>query len=136
MSWDSPDQHYAYLEGQDAFSGDKTMVDMDGGLKMSLQYTEAQQMPSGLVAELALMRRNPAEFSLVGKTACYLACDKTKGARSAFTISCAGGLAGAWCSVHGWLWFDSTALPPTEQLTRAEIADNRAALARKRGKRV
>jgi len=39
--------------------------------------------------------------------------------------------AGTWCVVHGWLFFDSVTLPPTEHLSDSELEDRRLEQRRK-----
>lgn len=86
-------------------------------------------IPDTLRRELTTMRRNPEGYSVVRMVKCSLGCGKGK----AYSLSHADSAsAGTWCPTHGWLFFDSVALPPTERLTTAEIEDNRLAKQRQR----
>lgn len=89
-------------------------------------------LPAELISQLTVMRRDPADFRLRGRSSCSLGCDR-KGERSAYQLAHVDVVeAGTWCPVHGWLSFQSDALPPTERLTVSEIEDNRIAEQRRR----
>lgn len=91
--------------------------------------TPNKSIPIALSAELTAMRRNPDGYSVVRMVKCGLGCGKGK----AYSLTHADSEnAGTWCPTHGWLFFDSVALPPTERLTPAEIEDNRLAAQRQR----
>ncbi len=85
------------------------MVDMDNELKTSLTGS----VPQELVSELRLMRQNPDNFYLRGRSCC-LFCGGT-GQKNAYQLGHPKSIeAGTWCPEHGWLSFDSPQLPPTE----------------------
>lgn len=74
------------------------------------------------------MRRSPDGYSVVKMVKCSLGCGKGK----AYSLTHADSEhAGTWCPTHGWLTFDSVALPPTERLLPWEIEDRRLAQRRK-----
>lgn len=86
--------------------------------------TPQMAIPDALRRELATMRRNPEGYSVAKMVKCSLGCGKGK----AYSLTHADSAnAGTWCPSHGWLFFDSVALPPTERLTKAEIEDRRLA---------
>lgn len=87
-------------------------------------------LPEDLVAELHKMRRNPANFSVAAQVKCKF-CSEPKSAYHVLNAKFGDRVVGSWCPVHGWLFFDSVALPPTERLTAAEIEDNRRARQRR-----
>lgn len=66
-------------------------------------------MPEELGAQLVLMRRNPAEFTVRSQSKCRF-CYK----RCAFDLfhPPTPTLAGTWCPDHGWLYFDSNRFRP------------------------
>ncbi|HLA11395.1 MAG TPA: hypothetical protein VJ023_12485 [Pyrinomonadaceae bacterium] len=65
-------------------------------------------MPEGLKRELRLMRRNPAEFTVLRKGRCKCRM------KNAFDLGHPVPLnAGSWCLIHGWLFFDSVKIRPT-----------------------
>ena len=110
------------------------MSDMDGGEKTSYKSS----MPQQLISELTVMRRNLADFVLGPMANCRFEASGEDGKRTkdAYQLAAKSGeLVGAWCPIHGWLWFDSVRYPPTERLTDTELRDQRAALARKKGPR-
>lgn len=87
-------------------------------------------MPDNLFTELTKMRRNPERFAISDMGSCRFCGGKQK---RAYQLSGEKSeSAGAWCPVHGWLFFDSVAYPPTERLTAAEVEDNRLAEQRRR----
>lgn len=86
--------------------------------------TPQTAISDALRRELATMRRNPEGYSVVRMVKCALGCGKAKAYSLAHANSAS---AGTWCLSHGWLFFDSVALPPTERLSAAEIEDNRLA---------
>ena len=91
--------------------------------------TPDRAIPDALRRELATMRRNPDGYSVVRMVKCSLGCGKGK----AYSLTHADSEnAGTWCPIHGWLFFDSVVLPPTERLTLAEIEDNHLAEQRRR----
>ena len=67
------------------------------------------ELPTDLISELKRMRRNPIEFTRLQTSRCKLCYRK-----------CAIDLghplnpqnAGTWCSVHGWLSFNSATIRP------------------------
>ena len=71
--------------------------------------TTRKALPDALRAELKLMRRDPAAYSIVRKVKCGLGCGK-QAAYSLTHADCEN--AGTWCRAHGWIFFDSPALPP------------------------
>lgn len=91
-------------------------------------------LPDGLEAELRKMRRNPASYSVVSLHKCKF-CTKPKSAHHLINAKFGDRIVGSWCPEHGWLFFDSVSLPPTERLTPAEIEDRRLTEQRKRGPR-
>lgn len=106
---------------------DKTQTITDNGEIDAL--THDKSIPDALRRELAAMRRNPDGYTVSGMVGCKLGCGK----RKAYSLTHQDSeSAGSWCPVHGWLFFDSAALPPTERLTPAEIEDNRLAEQRRR----
>jgi hypothetical protein len=94
--------------------------------------TPDRRIPDALQRELTIMRRNPDGYSVAGMVSCKMGCGKGKAYSLTHTDSES---AGSWCSVHGWLFFDSVALPPTERLSDSEIEDRRLEQSRKRGLR-
>lgn len=81
------------------------------------------EMPEALRAELTKMRRDPAYFT-ISKMQCCTFCSEAKGVTTAYELlDGTGEVCGSWCSRHGWLSFNSTKNPPTERLTRSEVAD-------------
>lgn len=86
-------------------------------------------IPDTLRRELTTMRRNPEGYSVVRMVKCSLGCGKAKAYSLAHADSAS---AGTWCPMHGWLFFDSVALPPTERLTASEVEENRLAEQRRR----
>jgi len=88
---------------------------------------------SGVIQELIKMRRNPALFSAGGLIQCKF-CGKPKTALALLHASFQDSV-GSWCADHGWLYFDSVKLPPTERLRASEIEDRRLEQRRKRGPR-
>lgn len=108
------------------------MQTTDRGVKTALMGNAPQE----LISEIERMRRDPARFHVTKRGCCSLGCDK-KGQRSTYQLSCGDVQdAGTWCPVHGWLHFDSTALPPTERLKHHEVEERELATRRKRGPRV
>jgi hypothetical protein len=98
-----------------------------GDIVVSL--TPDKRIPDALHAELARMRRAPDGFSVVRMVKCSMGCGKAK----AYSLTHADSVnAGTWCAVHGWLYFDSVALPPTERLTTSEITERQLEQKRKR----
>lgn len=91
-------------------------------------------LPGELGAELRKMRRNPAEYSVFSLHKCRF-CTKLKTAHHLINAKFGNRIVGSWCSEHGWLFFDSVALPPTERLTPAELEDRRLTERRKKGPR-
>lgn len=88
------------------------------------------QLPEALLTEIVTMRRNPRNFRVTGMVTCSLAPAICK--KSAFRLTHPDAAnAGSWCPVHGWLFFDSVALPPTERLTTSEIEDRKLEQRRK-----
>ena len=88
-------------------------------------------VPQELISQIQTMRRNPADFYFRRKASCSLGCDR-KGERSSYQLGHVDDVeAGTWCPNHGWLSFDSVALPPTERLTAAEVEDRRLSDRRK-----
>ena len=73
--------------------------------------TEVASIPKELGNELRRMRRDPEAFKLNGRVKCGLGCGK--GAAYNLTHPQSTN-AGTWCPRHGWIFFDSTNLPPTE----------------------
>jgi hypothetical protein len=99
------------------------MPTTDMGAKTPLQ----DSVPQELISQIQVMRRNPTDFYFRRNASCSLGCDR-KGERSAYQIGHPDALeAGTWCPTHGWLTFDSVALPPTERLLPWEIEDRRLA---------
>ena len=98
--------------------------------------TDAEQipLPGELEAELRKMRRNPANYSVVSLHKCRF-CTKPKSAHHLINAKFGNRIVGSWCPEHGWLFFDSVALPPTERLTPTEVEEQRLAERRKRGPR-
>lgn len=88
-------------------------------------------LPSELGAELRKIRRNPADFSVSARVKCKF-CSKPKTAYHLINAKFGDRVVGSWCPTHGWLFFDSVELPPTERLTAAEIEDSRLAAQRQR----
>ena len=84
-----------------------------------------------LESELRKMRRNSADFLVSARTKCKF-CTKPKSGYHLINAKFRDRVVGSWCAEHGWLFFDSVALPPTERLTRAEIEDWRLAEQRRR----
>lgn len=82
-------------------------------------------MPEVLTLELTRMRRKPQDFTVYYGAKCKL-CYK----RVAFDVKHANGT-GSWCPEHGWLQFDSVAIPPTERLKPYEIEERKEAERRK-----
>lgn len=74
----------------------------------------------GLAAELHKMRRNVGDFAISGVLLCKF-CSKPKTAYQLINAKFGDRIVGSWCSTHGWLFFDSVALPPTERLRQAEV---------------
>ncbi len=74
-----------------------------------------------LTAELARMRRNPTEFAVLSSNAKCKLCYKKTAVDLGHPLNPAN--AGCWCPVHGWLFFDSVAIPPTERLKPYEIQE-------------
>src|SRR5262245_48479541 len=88
--------------------------------------TQQGRNPEALYADMARYneiqrtRRKPEAFSLAHMVKCRFGC----GARAAYALSHPQSAeAGTWCPTHGWLFFDSVGLPPTERLTATEIED-------------
>lgn len=103
------------------------MLPTDMDVKTPLQGN----VPQELISEIQTMRRNPTDFYFRRKASCSLGCDR-KGERSSYQIGHADASeAGTWCPTHGWLTFDSVALPPTERLLPWEIEERRLARRRK-----
>ena len=90
--------------------------------------TPDKSLPDALRRELTTMRRKPEGYSVVKMVKCNLGCGKLK----AYSLTHADSEnAGTWCPVHGWLFFDSVALPPAERLTTSEIEDRKLEQRRK-----
>lgn len=89
------------------------------------------RLPNELEAELRKMRRNPADFSVLSMNKCKF-CSKPKSAHHLINAKFGDQIVGSWCPVHGWLFFNSVELPPTERLSVVEIEDNRLAEQRRR----
>lgn len=67
------------------------------------------ELPSELAKQIQVMRRNPAEFSVVRKVQCKFGCGK----QSAFALTHPDSKdVGSWCPTHGWLSFDSATVRP------------------------
>jgi hypothetical protein len=85
--------------------------------------------PEALTAELVKMRRNPANLTIGKVSKCKFCTGKESGYH---VLNAEFELIGFWCSVHGWLYFDSVGNPPTERLTASEIEDQRVSEQRRR----
>ncbi len=85
---------------------------------------DAVQTPelAELTAELVKMRRNPANFTIGKVSKCKFCSDKQSGHH---VLNRKSENVGLWCRIHGWLYFDSVANPPTERLTAFEVEDRR-----------
>jgi hypothetical protein len=81
-------------------------------------------MPSELTAELTKMRRNPALFAIDKAVRCKFC---GKGQTGLALLHAESLNAGTWCPEHGWLYFDSVKIPPTERLTASEVEDRKLA---------
>lgn len=68
----------------------------------------ATEMPPELVNELRKMRRDPAEFQVLGVVHCRF-CSEKKSIEIAHANSPS---CGAWCPTHGFIYFDSVRVPP------------------------
>ena len=91
--------------------------------------TPEKRIPDALQRELTTMRRNPEGYSVVKRVNCKLGCGKAM----AYSLTHPESKeAGTWCAVHGWLFFDSVTLVPTERLTAGEIEDRKLEQKRKR----
>lgn len=88
-------------------------------------------LPPALEAELVKMRQNPANFTITERVKCKF-CTEKKSAYHLINAKSGDRVVGSWCAVHGWLFFDSVGIPPTERLTAFEIEDNRLAEQRRR----
>jgi len=101
-----------------------------------MSETDAVQveLPAELAAELTKMRRNPALFKIQQAIQCKF-CGKPKTGLALINAKFPERQAGSWCPIHGWLFFDSVAFPPTERLTASEIEDRELERRRKRGPR-
>lgn len=65
-------------------------------------------MPERLSADLVIMRRDPAEFTVRSEAKCKF-CYK----RNSFDLlHPSSPAAGTWCPEHGWLHFDSVKIRP------------------------
>lgn len=107
---------------------------MTQSMDSELKTSHGSRMPQELASELALMRRNAADFTTGRRVKCSLGSDR-KGEKSACEVIVEGEPAGTWCPDHGWLWFDSARYPPTERLKPSEVRDRQLSAARKRGPR-
>jgi hypothetical protein len=122
----TPSEARAISEGQFV---DEEVTKMDGTRKItesggSDALTPDKRIPDALQRELTTMRRNPDGFKVTRMVKCGLGCGKGQ----AYSLTHADSeTAGSWCPRHGWLFFDSVALPPTERLTPSEIEDRRLA---------
>jgi hypothetical protein len=87
-----------------------------------VSLTPDKRIPRTLRRELTTMRRDPDGFSVVRMVKCGPGCGKGK----AYSLTHAESEnAGSWCPNHGWLFFDSVALPPTERLRASEVEERR-----------
>lgn len=94
--------------------------------------TPVKSIPDALQREIRKMRRLPKAFSVNRMVRCAMGCGKGK----AYSLTHPDSEnAGTWCETHGWLFFDSASLPPTERLSASEIEDRRLEQQRKRGPR-
>lgn len=113
------------LTGQDELVENKTEVDSD---PINDALTLDIRIPDALQRELTTMRRVPDGYSVVKMVKCSLGCGKGK----AYSLTHPDSEnAGTWCAVHGWLFFDSVALPSTERLRTWEIEERRLSEQRK-----
>lgn len=87
-------------------------------------------LPDELAAELRKTRRNMADFSVASLHKCKF-CTKAKTAYHLINAKFRDRVVGSWCATHGWLFFDSVALPPSERLTPSEIEERRLTEQRK-----
>src|SRR6266545_4492423 len=73
--------------------------------------TETTFVPAELSDELRRMRQNATAFTLNGRVKCRLGCGKG----AAYNLRHPQATkAGTWCALHGWIFFDSVKLLPTE----------------------
>ena len=96
---------------------EKTMQSTSQYFQTAVPYAKNENMtasalPEDLVLELKRMRRNPSEFTRLQTSRCKLCYGNT-------AIDLRHPLnpqhAGTWCSVHGWLSFDSPRIRPIEE---------------------
>lgn len=103
---------------------------MEGNNQSAL--TPEKRIPDALQRELTTMRRGFERYSVTKMISCKLGCGKSK----AYSLTHADSEnAGSWCATHGWLFFDSVSLPPTERLSDGEREERRLEQQRKRGPR-
>lgn len=65
-------------------------------------------LPTELVQQLVVMRRNPSEFTFLAMSRCKL-CYKKCAVDIGHPLAAT---AGTWCPVHGWLYFASNTIRP------------------------
>lgn len=66
-------------------------------------------LPNDLISALIKMRRDPCLFAVLRMTQCKFGCGKN----SVFAITHPrSNEAGAWCEIHGWIFFDSVKIRP------------------------
>ena len=95
------------------------MTDTELGTRLPL----LGNVPRELISQIVTMRRNPDHFYLRRQASCSLGCDH-KGERSSYQLGHVDSAeAGTWCPTHGWLSFDSVAIPPSERLRSHEIEE-------------
>lgn len=82
-------------------------------------------MSSDLTAALVKMRRNPLEFTVLRTDAKCKFCYKKTAVDIGHPLNPQN--AGCWCPEHGWLVFDSVAIPPTERLKPHEVQEREEA---------
>lgn len=78
-------------------------------------------LPDTLNRELIRMRRNPAEFTVLRTDAKCKLCYAKTAVDIGHPLNTEN--AGCWCDFHGWLFFDSAAIPPSERLSKAEVQE-------------